>query len=97
MRLSVPPGCQRSVILPKFMSEHTRFSTLDAMIEESQWTVETSEDFEAISDAEWDAYVAGVTDFDDREEMLQVAAIYFGILHRTVVSTGGKSQRLGGT
>ena len=53
-----------------FMRKHSRFSSFEKFLDASPFTVETPEDFEAIPDAEMDAYVSSVTDFDSWEDML---------------------------
>ena len=59
---------------PAFMARHTEFSTLEELFEASGFTVETSEDFEAIPDEEWDAFIASVTEFPDWRTMQEKAA-----------------------
>ena len=56
-----------------FMQKHSRFSSFDQFLDASPFTVETSEDFDAIPDAEMDDYVSSVTDFDSWEDMLDEA------------------------
>lgn len=53
-----------------FMRKHSRFSSFDKFLDASPFTVETPEDFEAIPDAEMDAYVSSATDFDSWADML---------------------------
>lgn len=61
-------------LLPRtFMQKHSRFSSFDQFLDESPFTVETSEDFDAIPNAEMDTYVSSVTDFDSWEDMLDEA------------------------
>jgi hypothetical protein len=57
----------------EFMRRHTKFGSLDAMIEASPFTVESAEDFRAIPDAEWDAFVRQQTRFSSWREMLSSA------------------------
>ena len=59
---------------PAFMAEHTDFATIDEMFEASGFTVETPEDFAAIPDAEWDAFIARRTRFSDWRTMQEKAA-----------------------
>ena len=59
---------------PAFMAEHTDFATIEAMFEASGFTVETREDFAAIPDAEWDAFIASRTRFADWRAMRTKAA-----------------------
>jgi hypothetical protein len=58
---------------PAFMIEFTDFTSIDEMLEASGYKVETSEDFAAIPDAEWDQFVARTTRFSSWEEMQQEA------------------------
>lgn len=59
---------------PRFMSRHTQFGSLEEMLEKSDWTVESVEDFEAIPDGPWDAYVRETTRFSNWREMRESAA-----------------------
>ena len=52
---------------PAFMARNTDFATIEEMFEASGFTVETPEDFAAIPDAEWDAFIASRTRFSDRQ------------------------------
>ncbi|MDL0123108.1 hypothetical protein [Halobacterium salinarum] len=53
----------------EFMRDHTDFDSFDELLEESQWDVETQEDFRAIPDEPFDEYIAETTDFQDWDEM----------------------------
>lgn len=59
---------------PAFMAEHTDYETIEQMFEASGFTVETPEDFTAIPNAEWDAFIASRTQFADRRTMQTKAA-----------------------
>jgi thiamine pyrophosphate-dependent acetolactate synthase large subunit-like protein len=59
---------------PAFMAEHTDFATIEEMFGASGFTVETPEDFAAIPDAEWDAFVASRSRFADWRTMQEKAA-----------------------
>lgn len=59
---------------PAFMAEHTDFATIEEMFEASGFTVETSEDFAAIPDSEWDTFIASRTRFADWRTMQEKAA-----------------------
>ena len=50
------------------------FVSLDEMVAESEWTVESVEDFEAIPDGPWDAYVQQTTQFRSWKEMQESAS-----------------------
>ena len=66
---------------PAFMARHTDFRTLEEMFRASGFTVETPEDFTAIPDSEWDAFVANVTRFSDWHAM-QERAVAEWVRHR---------------
>ena len=53
----------------EFMLRNTEFPSIGALIEASGFKVESSEDFAAIPDAEWDAFLASRTRFASWEEM----------------------------
>lgn len=58
---------------PGFMRRHTQFGSLEEMLAESEWTVESVEDFEAIPDGPWDTYVQQTTRFRSWREMQESA------------------------
>ena len=58
---------------PSFMRRYTEFDSFENMLEQSQWTVETQEDLEAIPEDQFDRYVREHTQFPDSEEMMGVA------------------------
>jgi len=70
-------GTQRvaltEILSPAFMRAHTRFSSFENMLEKSPFTVKTAEDFRAIPDAEWEAYVRRSTKFTSWEAMQKQA------------------------
>ncbi len=59
---------------PAFMAEHTDFATIEEMFEASGFTVETPEEFAAIPDTAWDAFIASRTRFADWRTMQEKAA-----------------------
>jgi len=62
---------QMSELFPlAFMRKHSRYSSFDALLDASGFTVNTKEDFEAIPDDEFDAYIRSVTNFRDWQSML---------------------------
>lgn len=61
------------LLTPQFMRRYTEFESVDAMLEASDWEVETQEDFEAIPEGPWDAFVVQHTDFRDWQSMLDQA------------------------
>ena len=58
---------------PSFMSKHTNFDSIDEMFQESDFTIETIEDFEKIPDEEWDNFISIETQFDNWSSMLEKA------------------------
>ena len=63
----------KDLLTGEFMRKHSRFSSFRRFLDASPFKVETSEDFDAIPDAEMDAYVSSETDFDSWEDMLSDA------------------------
>ena len=61
------------LLTPNFMRKHTPFGSFEAMITTSPFIVDTAEDFRAIPDAEWDAFVRQNTRFSSWNEMLSAA------------------------
>src|SRR5580692_6194018 len=58
----------------RFIPEHSSLASFDELLAASPFKVETKEDFEAIPDAEWNAYIAANTSFESWEEMQHQAA-----------------------
>jgi hypothetical protein len=58
---------------PEFMRRHTDFTTIQTMAEVSGFKIESQEDFEAIPEAEWDAFVRERTRFATWQEMMAEA------------------------
>jgi len=58
---------------PEFMRAHSQFGSFDAMLEASPFKVESADDFRAIPDDQWDAFVRSVTSFESWGQMLQAA------------------------
>jgi hypothetical protein len=54
---------------PEFMRRYTDFSTIQAMADASGFKIESQEDFEAIPDADWDAFVRSRTRFQTWQDM----------------------------
>lgn len=53
-----------------FMRANTDFESIDQMIESSGFKIETTEEFEAIPDDEWDTFIGEHTRFADWDEMM---------------------------
>lgn len=62
-----------------FMLKYTKFDNLDALFENSDFEVETDEDFAKIPDDQWDQYINEVTDFENWEEMMSKAAELYAL------------------
>lgn len=57
----------------EFMTQFTDYSSMENMISQSQFEVESPEDFKAIPDPEWDDYVKRKTSFNNWDEMMEKA------------------------
>ena len=57
----------------EFMLRNTEFTSIEAMIEASGYTVEAQGDFAAIPDDEWDDFIQACTRFSSWSEMTQAA------------------------
>lgn len=62
------------LLSPAFLSSHTTFTSLEDLIAASGFKVETAEDFRAIPDDQWDAFISSRTRFSDWQNMLSEAA-----------------------
>jgi len=62
------------LLSPSFMTGCSRFGSLDEMIQASGFKVESEDDFKAIPDAEWDAFIRENTSFSGWREMLEGGA-----------------------
>ena len=60
-----------------FLSENSAFTNFDKLIEASGFKVESQEDFEAIPDHEWDEFILENTNFENWQEMLDVAGLFY--------------------
>lgn len=58
---------------PTFIQQHSRFSSLESLIEASGFKIESQKDFENIPDDVWDRFIATNTTFSSWHEMLQAA------------------------
>lgn len=63
----------RELFTPSFMRQHSHVPTFDALIKAGGFQVESSEDFAAIPDQEWEAVIRQHTDFGSWQEMLEKA------------------------
>ncbi len=62
-----------------FMRKYTSFSSMDELLKAGGFSVESQEDFEAISSSEFDVCVAAHTKFKNWEEMLDEATSQFAL------------------
>jgi hypothetical protein len=56
-----------------FLSKYTRFSSVDALFENSGFKIDDAEAFKAIPDDEWDAYIRSISRFSDWKDMMTAA------------------------
>ena len=52
-----------------FIKTHTDFKTLEELFEESEYKVETQEDFEQIPQEGWDEFIENNTEFSNWKDM----------------------------
>lgn len=62
-----------------FMSANTKFTSFNDLLDASPFQVNSVEDFKAIPDDEFDAYISTVTNFSSWEEMQEEATIQYTI------------------
>ena len=58
---------------PEFMTKHTSFSSFQDMLDHSGYSVKAPEDFKAIPDAPWDAFISANSAFANWHEMREAA------------------------
>ena len=56
-----------------FMQQHANVSSFDDFLSNGKFHAETTEEFEAIPEDEFDLYVSSSTDFDNWNDMLSAA------------------------
>lgn len=59
---------------PEFISNCSRFSSLEELFSASNFKIESMEDFKAIPDEEWDTFIRNNTSYSSWEEMQHDAA-----------------------
>jgi hypothetical protein len=64
----------KDLLAPKFLHKCSRFKSADELFDASGFTVESNEDFAAIPDAEWDAFICKSTSYANWQDMLGAAA-----------------------
>lgn len=62
------------ILTSDFLTRHTPFGSAVEMYEASGFKIETKEDFEAVPDDEWDAFIRSVSSFDGWQAMLGAAS-----------------------
>jgi len=61
------------LLTPQFISANSEFENIDDLFQNSGFKADTAEDFAAIPDDEWDAFIAAKTRFPNWEEMQKAA------------------------
>lgn len=61
------------LLTPTFVARHTRFKSADELFDNSGFKIESPEDFKAIPDEKWDAYIRSVSNFDGWNSMMSEA------------------------
>lgn len=61
------------LLTPPFLSNCSRFQSIEEMFEASGFKIESMEDFKAIPDREWDAFIAANTSYADWQTLLTSA------------------------
>ena len=56
-----------------FMRKYTDYGSIDKLVEASGFKVQSQEDFAAIPDDEWDAFIRKSTRFSSWKEMMETA------------------------
>lgn len=67
----------KDLLTNDFMRLHTKYDSLQAMFDQSPFTVNSQEDFTAIPDDQWDDYIKSHTKFSTWKEMQTQAAQEF--------------------
>lgn len=57
------------VMTDEFISRYSSYSSLDELVDASGFVVNTPEDFKAIPDEEWEAFIVSNTNFSSWKEM----------------------------
>jgi hypothetical protein len=61
------------LLTPEFLGRCTRFRSADELFESSGFKVQSTDDFAAIPDTEWDSFICKNTNFATWQDMLQAA------------------------
>jgi hypothetical protein len=62
------------LLTPSFLADCSQFESPDEMFRASGFKFESVDDFKAIPDSEWDAFIKKHTSFEGWQEMLDAAA-----------------------
>ncbi|WP_445772908.1 hypothetical protein [Shewanella sp.] len=63
----------KEILTPEFLGECSSFSDLDQLFIASGFDVKSPEDFKAVPDDEWEAFITNNTKFESWENMQQAA------------------------
>ena len=74
---------------PQFISNCSKFVSLEYLFEESGFKIESQEDFAAIPDDAWDAFIKGNTTYENWSEMQKAAHTEYGAKHFKEMLTKG--------
>ncbi|MDH1101125.1 hypothetical protein N5C37_08380 [Pseudomonas mosselii] len=73
------------LLSPAFISAHSKFRDLDELFSASGYKIDSTEDFAAIPDEEWDSFISKSTDFDNWLDMQKAAHAEFA---RSILNKG---------
>jgi len=74
---------------PQFVSNCSQFASLEELFEASGFKVESPEDFAAIPDDEWDAFIKESTTYENWLEMQKAAHSEYAAKHLKAALTKG--------
>lgn len=62
---------------PQFVSAHSKFDDLASLFAASGFKIDGPDDFAAIPDDQWDAFIAANTDFENWAEMQKAGHLHY--------------------
>ena len=65
------------VLNSEFVSAHSKFDDLDSLFAASGFKIRSPDDFAAIPDDQWDAFINANTDFDNWAEMQRAGHLQY--------------------
>ena len=65
------------VLNPEFVSAHSKFDDLESLFAASGFKIDGPDDFAAIPDDQWDAFITANTDFDNWAEMQKAGHLQY--------------------